>query len=73
MGRKKQEKFVPTGNKGKGRRHKMKGKSLETFTEEMHTALEGTYNFIFRLRVTGYLFIRSGKFIYTLNVITSAN
>lgn len=41
MGRKKQDRFVPHGNKGKDRRHKMKGKSLETFTEEMHTALEG--------------------------------
>lgn len=28
-------------NKGKDKRHKMKGKSLEVFTEEMHTALEG--------------------------------
>lgn len=28
-------------NKGKERRHKLKGKSLETFTEEMHTAFEG--------------------------------
>lgn len=43
MGRKKQDKFVPHGNKGKDRRHKMKGKSLETFTEEMHTALEGKH------------------------------
>lgn len=41
MGRKKQDRFAPPGNKGKDRRHKMKGKSLETFTEEMHTALEG--------------------------------
>lgn len=43
MGRKKQDKFVPAANKGKDRRHKMKGKSLETFTEEMHTALEGKH------------------------------
>ncbi len=28
-------------NKGKDKRHKMKGKSLEAFTEEMHTAFEG--------------------------------
>lgn len=42
MGRKKQGKFVrPDNNKGKDKRHKMKGKSLEAFTEEMHTAFEG--------------------------------
>lgn len=41
MGRKKQGKFVRPDNKGKDKRHKMKGKSLETFTEEMHTAFEG--------------------------------
>lgn len=41
MGRKRQDKFVRPDNKGKGKRHKMKGKSLETFTEEMHTAIEG--------------------------------
>uniref|UniRef100_A0A3B5L6G8 18S rRNA aminocarboxypropyltransferase n=1 Tax=Xiphophorus couchianus TaxID=32473 RepID=A0A3B5L6G8_9TELE len=40
MGRKKQGKFVRPDNKGKDKRHKMKGKSLETFTEEMHSALE---------------------------------
>lgn len=28
-------------NKGKEKRHKMKGKSLEAFTEEMHSAFEG--------------------------------
>lgn len=43
MGRKKQDKFVRPGNKGKEKRHKMKGKSLEAFTEEMHTALEGNH------------------------------
>lgn len=42
MGRKKQGKFVRPDNKGKDKRHKMKGKSLEAFTEEMHTALEGS-------------------------------
>lgn len=42
MGRKKQGKFVRPDNKGKDKRHKMKGKSLETFTEEMHTAFEAT-------------------------------
>lgn len=41
MGRKKQGKFVRSDNKGKDKRHKMKGKSLEAFTEEMHTAFEG--------------------------------
>lgn len=29
-------------NKGKDKRHKMKGKSLETFTEEMHSAFEAS-------------------------------
>lgn len=29
-------------NKGKDKRHKMKGKSLEAFTEEMHTAFEAS-------------------------------
>lgn len=43
MGRKKQGKFVrPDNNKGKDKRHKMKGKSLEAFTEEMHTAFEAS-------------------------------
>ncbi|XP_029383858.1 18S rRNA aminocarboxypropyltransferase [Echeneis naucrates] len=41
MGRKKQGKFVRQ-DKGKDKRHKMKGKSLETFTEEMHTAFEAS-------------------------------
>ncbi|CAG04371.1 unnamed protein product, partial [Tetraodon nigroviridis] len=41
MGRKRSDKFVRSDNKGKDKRHKMKGKSLEVFTEEMHTALEG--------------------------------
>lgn len=41
MGRKRPDKFVRPDNKGKDKRHKMKGKSLEVFTEEMHTALEG--------------------------------
>lgn len=41
MGRKRQDKFVRCDNRGKDKRHKMKGKSLEAFTEEMHTAFEG--------------------------------
>eukprot|EP00066_Takifugu_rubripes_P000772 XP_003961501.1 PREDICTED: ribosome biogenesis protein TSR3 homolog [Takifugu rubripes] len=40
MGRKRPDRFVRSDNKGKDRRHKVKGKSLEAFTEEMHTALE---------------------------------
>lgn len=42
MGRKKQGKFVRSDNKGKDKRHKMKGKTLETFEEEMHTAFEAS-------------------------------
>ncbi|TMS22285.1 hypothetical protein E3U43_012550 [Larimichthys crocea] len=42
MGRKKQGKFVQPANKGKEKRHKMKGKSVEAFTEEMHTAFEAS-------------------------------
>uniref|UniRef100_A0A8C5BHY0 18S rRNA aminocarboxypropyltransferase n=1 Tax=Gadus morhua TaxID=8049 RepID=A0A8C5BHY0_GADMO len=38
MGRKKQGQFE---SKGKEKRHKMKGKSMEQFTEEMQCALEG--------------------------------
>lgn len=45
MGRKKQGKFERPENRGKDRRHKMKGKSLETFTEEMHSALEGNVKY----------------------------
>ena len=41
MGRKKAGKSIRSENKGKEKRHKMKGKSLETFTEEMHSAFEG--------------------------------
>lgn len=41
MGRKKSGKFLRP-DKGKEKRHKMKGKSLETFTEEMHTAFEAS-------------------------------
>lgn len=41
MGRKRPDKFVRSNNQGKDKRHKMKGKSLEAFTEEMHSALEG--------------------------------
>lgn len=44
MGRKKQGKCVRLDNKGKEKRHRMKGKSLDTFTEEMHTAFEGKDN-----------------------------
>ncbi|CAL8283463.1 unnamed protein product [Merluccius merluccius] len=39
MGRKKQGKCDRADHKGKDRRHNMKGKSLDTFTEEMHCAL----------------------------------
>lgn len=42
MGRKKQGKFERSDTKGKDKRHKMKGKSLETFTEEMQDALQAT-------------------------------
>ncbi|MED6239310.1 ribosome biogenesis protein tsr3 [Ataeniobius toweri] len=42
MGRRKQGKFVRSDNKGKDKRHRMKGKSLETFTEEMHNAFEAS-------------------------------
>lgn len=31
-------------NKGKDKRHKMKGKSLEAFTEEMHSAFEASFH-----------------------------
>lgn len=41
MGRKKQGKFVRPDNKGKDKRHKMKGKSVEAFTEELHSTFEG--------------------------------
>lgn len=41
MGKKKQGKFVRPNNKGKDKRHTIKGKSLEAFTEEMHSAFEG--------------------------------
>uniref|UniRef100_A0A3Q4AFK9 18S rRNA aminocarboxypropyltransferase n=1 Tax=Mola mola TaxID=94237 RepID=A0A3Q4AFK9_MOLML len=40
MGRKKQDRFVRPDNKGKDKRHKMKGKPLEAFTEEVHAAFE---------------------------------
>lgn len=49
MGRKKQGKFDRSDNKGKDKRHKMKGKSLEAFTEEMHSAFEGDHALIFFL------------------------
>uniref|UniRef100_A0A1A8KQH0 18S rRNA aminocarboxypropyltransferase n=1 Tax=Nothobranchius kuhntae TaxID=321403 RepID=A0A1A8KQH0_NOTKU len=44
MGRKKQGKFARSDNKSKDRRHRMKGKSLEAFTEEMHSAFEASLN-----------------------------
>ncbi|XP_069011923.1 18S rRNA aminocarboxypropyltransferase [Embiotoca jacksoni] len=44
MGRKKQGKLVRPDHKGKDKRHKMKGKSLEAFTEEMHTAFEASHH-----------------------------
>ncbi|XP_043082280.1 ribosome biogenesis protein TSR3 homolog [Puntigrus tetrazona] len=42
MGRKKQGKCERQVHKGKDTRHRMKGKSLETFTEEMHEALQAS-------------------------------
>ncbi|KAG7335568.1 hypothetical protein KOW79_000261 [Hemibagrus wyckioides] len=42
MGRKKQFQAERQANRGKDKRHKMKGKSLETFTEEMQEALEAS-------------------------------
>ncbi|KAM9816948.1 18S rRNA aminocarboxypropyltransferase [Neosynchiropus ocellatus] len=42
MGRKKQGRFVRPESKGKDIRHRLKGKTLETFTEEMHTAFEAS-------------------------------
>lgn len=57
MGRKRPDKFVRSDNKGKDKRHKMKGKSLEVFTEEMHTALEGND---VTLTQTSVQFMRSG-------------
>lgn len=58
MGRKKQGKFVRSDNKGKDKRHKMKGKTLEAFTEEMHSAFEGkdTLN-IENLKMCFYCFV----------------
>lgn len=50
MGRKRPDRFVRSDNKGKDRRHKVKGKSLEAFTEEMHTALEGNEPFVVLIR-----------------------
>lgn len=41
MGKKKAGKSERSGNRGKDTRHKIKGKTLETFTEEMHSALQG--------------------------------
>lgn len=46
MGRKKQGALLRPGNKGKDKRHKMKGKTLEAFTEDMHTAFEGNHGLI---------------------------
>jgi len=43
MRRKKQGKCERAVHKGKDTRHRMKGKSLETFTEEMHEALQGLW------------------------------
>lgn len=42
MGRKKQGSSVRHDCRGKDKRHKMKGKSLEAFTEEMHSAFEAS-------------------------------
>lgn len=44
MGKKKQGKFSRSDNTGKEKRHKIKGKSLEAFTEEMHTAFEASFH-----------------------------
>lgn len=41
MGRKKQHPNERQSSRGKDKRHKMKGKSLETFTDEMREVLEG--------------------------------
>ncbi|KAF6734738.1 Ribosome biogenesis protein TSR3-like [Oryzias melastigma] len=43
MGRKNHGKFVRADNKGKDKRHKMKGKTLESFTEEMHSAFQASF------------------------------
>ncbi|XP_028332458.1 18S rRNA aminocarboxypropyltransferase [Gouania willdenowi] len=42
MGRKKQDRFARAGCQGKEKRHKMKGKTLEAFTEEMHSVYEAS-------------------------------
>ncbi|KAL7874861.1 hypothetical protein SRHO_G00058310 [Serrasalmus rhombeus] len=42
MGRKKHGQSERAVNKGKDKRHRMKGKSLETFTEEMHEVLQAS-------------------------------
>lgn len=63
MGRKKQGKFVRPGNKGKDKRHKMKGKSLEAFTEEMHTALEGSVLIISNAKMFNMLAVRHAIYI----------
>uniref|UniRef100_A0A3P9KMS7 18S rRNA aminocarboxypropyltransferase n=1 Tax=Oryzias latipes TaxID=8090 RepID=A0A3P9KMS7_ORYLA len=42
MGRKNHGKFQRGENKGKDKRHKMKGKTLESFTEEVHTAFQAS-------------------------------
>ncbi|XP_056153467.1 ribosome biogenesis protein TSR3 homolog [Lampris incognitus] len=42
MGRKKHGKFERPENRGKDKRHKMKGKCLETFTEDVHAAVEAS-------------------------------
>ncbi|XP_068614513.1 18S rRNA aminocarboxypropyltransferase-like [Brachionichthys hirsutus] len=42
MGRKKNDKCLRLESKSKHKRHKMKGKTLEAFTEEMHTAFEAS-------------------------------
>ncbi|XP_076025782.1 18S rRNA aminocarboxypropyltransferase [Genypterus blacodes] len=42
MGKKNQGRFVRPESKGKEKRHKMKGKTLEAFTEDMHTAFEAS-------------------------------
>ena len=57
MGRKKQGKFVRC-DKGKDKAHKMKGKSLAAFTEEMHSAFEGKDALnIDHLKMCSYCFV----------------
>lgn len=62
MGRKNHGKFVRADNKGKDKRHKMKGKTLESFTEEMHSAFQGNY-----IGEMCYLFTDASSQYFTYN------